>query len=122
MLGKCWRNLIFSSSFKFSSLDTNYFFSIDDPSELLAILNSKLVTWWINTEDTQLGNGGAWRHYKYNLEKLHIPKTRNLFTKEINCILEQVSSTHYISVIDAKIYSIYHLTKEEVDYIEDRGR
>ena len=67
---------------KYLLLDTNYFFAKDNPNELLAILNSKLITWWINSEDTQLGSGGAWRHYKYNLEKLHIPNT-HLFDEEI---------------------------------------
>ena len=61
-------------------LDTNYFFAIDSPYYLLILLNSKLVTWWINTEDTPIGSGGAFRHYKYNLQKLSLPK----FIPELN--------------------------------------
>lgn len=101
-------------------LDTNYFFAIDNPSELLAILNSKLITWWINSEDTQLGNGGAWRHYKYNLEKLHIPQTHNTFTIEISNILNHNSLIDSISAIDQKVYSLYKLSKKEINYIENR--
>ena len=56
-------------------LDTNYFFTIKNEQRyLLAFLNSKLITYWINSEDTPIGNGGAYRHYKYNLEKLPIVK------------------------------------------------
>ena len=101
-------------------LDTNYFFAIDNPSELLAILNSKLITWWINSEDTQLGNGGAWRHYKYNLEKLHIPQTNNSFTIEIRNILNHNLLTDSISAIDQKVYSLYKLNEKEIEYIENR--
>ena len=47
-------------------LDTNYFFTIKNEQRyLLAFLNSKLITYWINSEDTPIGNGGAYRHYKY---------------------------------------------------------
>ena len=100
-------------------LDTNYFFAIDAPHELLAILNSKLITWWINSEDTQLGSGGAWRHYKYNLEKLHIPYTMGVFTQDIENILKEVSSDA-VSSIDYKVYKLYNLSVEEIEYIENR--
>ena len=47
----------------FFLLDTNYFLTCSDLISLLAFLNSNLIKWWINSEDTQLGDGGAWRHY-----------------------------------------------------------
>lgn len=59
---------------------------MDNPNELIAILNSKLITWWINSEDTLLANVTACWHYKYNLEKILILVT-NLFDYEIKCIL-----------------------------------
>lgn len=99
-------------------LDTNYFFAKDNPNELLAILNSKLITWWINSEDTQLGNGGAWRHYKYNLEKLHIPNT-HLFDEEIAHIQKGQDILKYTKLIDDKVYDLYDLTSEEIDAIEN---
>ena len=101
-------------------LDTNYFFAIDNPSELLAILNSKLITWWINSEDTQLGNGGAWRHYKYNLEKLHIPQNTNVFKEFIKNILHNISVKESILSIDRKVYALYNLTEQEIAFIENR--
>lgn len=99
-------------------LDTNYFFAKDNPNEILAILNSKLITWWINSEDTQLGNGGAWRHYKYNLEKLHIPYT-HLFDEEIAHIQKGQDLLEYAKLIDDKVYDLYDLTSEEIDAIEN---
>ena len=101
-------------------LDTNYFFAIENPSELLAILNSKLITWWIKSEDTQLGSGGAWRHYKYNLEKLHVPKTCNMFGELIKNIMTGRMLSESISEINKKVYALYNLTKDEIMYIEDR--
>ena len=103
-------------------LDTNYFFSIENPSELLAILNSKLITWWIKSEDTQLGNGGAWRHYKYNLEKLHIPKTHNLFHDLIENIMTDNKLSDSIYKINQIVYKLYQLTNEEIRYIEEREK
>lgn len=104
---------------KYLLLDTNYFFAIDAPFELLAILNSKLITWWVNSEDTQLGNGGAWRHYKYNLEKLHIPITQNLFSIEIQCILNEHSLFENMKSIDQKVYGLYNLADDEIVEIEN---
>ena len=101
-------------------LDTNYFFAIENPSELLAILNSKLITWWIKSEDTQLGSGGAWRHYKYNLEKLHVPKTCNMFGELIKNIMTGRMLSESISEINKKVYALYNLTEDEIMYIEDR--
>ena len=107
---------------KYLLLDTNYFFSTDNPSELLAILNSKLITWWIKSEDTQLGSGGAWRHYKYNLEKLHVPKTDNLFHDLIENIIINHKLSDSMYKINHIVYELYHLTDEEIMYIEDRER
>ena len=107
---------------KYLLLDTNYFFSTDNPSELLAILNSKLITWWIKSEDTQLGSGGAWRHYKYNLEKLHVPKTDNLFHDLIENIIINHKLLDSMYKINHIVYDLYHLTDEEIMYIEDKER
>ena len=36
----------------FMLLDTNYFLTCSNPYNLLAFLNSSLIVWWINSEDT----------------------------------------------------------------------
>jgi len=84
-------------------LDTNYFFTSSFSQYLISLLNSRLITWWINTEDTPIGNGGAYRHYKYNLERLCIPKASN-----------------EVSLTDEQVYALYHLSQEEIAFIESQ--
>ena len=104
---------------KYMLLDTNYFFASDKIEFLLAILNSKLITWWINQEDTQLGNGGAYRHYKYNLEKLHLPAPTNDFDISIDNILNKKDIYSNKSIINNLVYKYYNLSTEEILYIEN---
>ena len=94
-------------------LDTNYFFAIDSPYYLLILLNSKLVTWWINTEDTPIGSGGAFRHYKYNLQKLSLPK----FIPELNNY--NLKAIDKVSIYDNIINRYFRLTETEIQFIED---
>ena len=101
-------------------LDTNYFMTSSVPLDLLAFLNSSLIVWWINSEDTQLGNGGAWRHYKYNLEKLCIPRNYKSLDKYVKKILNAKDSIdkENIEKINKTVYELYGLTKEEINFIE----
>jgi hypothetical protein len=97
-------------------LDTNYFFSTDENFEfLLAVLNSKLITFWINTEDTQIGDGGAFRHYKYNLERLNIPKP----TIKIELSVKKLLQKKDYQGIDELVYELYNLSTEEIKFIEN---
>lgn len=53
-------------------LDTNYFLVCDNEEilkYLIGVFNSKLFLFALSYKDTQLGDGGAWRHYKYNWKK-----------------------------------------------------
>jgi hypothetical protein len=95
-------------------LDTNYFLTTNNNIKyLLGILNSKLITYWINTEDTQIGNGGAYRHYKYNLEKLHIPMVDSKIERQIEKLLQHEN----YQAIDCVIYELYNLNMEEIEFI-----
>ena len=100
-------------------LDTNYFLTCSSPRNLLAFLNSSLIVWWINSEDTQLGTGGAWRHYKYNLEKLCVPA----YNKDLDIFISKIlSSRNYydkesIDMINEKVFEIYNLDNEEIKFI-----
>lgn len=108
-------------------LDTNYFIAYDDVLLLLALFNSKAVCNWIRYMDTPIGSGGAYRHYKYNLEKLCIPnmddttkqKLRNL-TKEI-LELQKTNPLADISnlqaTLDDTVFDLYKITSEERSYI-----
>ena len=104
-------------------LDTNYFFATQEPYYLLGILNSKLITFWINSEDTPIGSGGAYRHYKYNLEKLAIPildeKDKLYIEDLVETILESKSNSLQ-KEIDTFVYKIFNLSKEEIDFVEQR--
>ena len=117
-VGETYYSLVDSETFV---LDTNYFFAIDEPYFLIGVLNSKLIKFWINSEDTQIGDGGAYRHYKYNLERLCVPQT---ITTEIETLVKhnlQNQSTIIENKIDNKVYALYQLTQAEIDYIEDRA-
>ena len=97
-------------------LDTNYFFSIEKKQiYLLAILNSKLITYWINSEDTPIGKGGAYRHYKYNLEKLPIITLPIDLQEKLSNLLD----TEKYKDIDKLIYELYNLTDDEIFFIEN---
>ena len=96
-------------------LDTNYFFSIKNEQRyLLAILNSKLITYWINSEDTPIGNGGAYRHYKYNLERLPIAKISSAIKEKLSNLLDNQNYRE----IDKIIYILYDINEEEILFIE----
>ncbi len=107
-------------------LDTNYFFATDCPEYLLAILNSKLIVYWINSEDTQIGNGGAYRHYKYNLEKLTVPQLSKReqmpLIASVRKILEfqekKLDTTQLEKEIDYFVYKLYELSQDEISFIE----
>ena len=109
-VGETYYSLIPEGTFL---LDTNYFFSTED-SWFLGFLNSKLITYWINSEDTRIGNGGAYRHYKYNLEKLPIIEIDDLIKISI---MELVKSKEY-NKIDQLLYKLYNLSEEETIFIE----
>ena len=109
-VGETYYSLIPEGTFL---LDTNYFFSTED-SWFLGFLNSKLITYWINSEDTPIGNGGAYRHYKYNLEKLPIIEIDDLIKISI---IELVKSKEY-NKIDQLLYKLYNLSEEETIFIE----
>ena len=110
-VGETYYSLIPEGTFL---LDTNYFFSTED-SWFLGFLNSKLITYWINSEDTPIGNGGAYRHYKYNLEKLPIIEIDDLIKTSI---IELVKSKEY-NKIDQLLYKLYNLSEEEIKFIEN---
>ena len=104
----------------FYLLDTNYFFSIIEYHFLLAFLNSKSSTWWINQEDTKIGNGGAYRHYKYNLERLNIPHIESSFLHTVNEILDNIAIESNEICINSSIYRYYNFTDEEIAFIESQ--
>ncbi len=96
-------------------LDTNYFFTSKDINYLIGILNSKLIKFWINSEDTKISENGAYRHYKYNLERLNIPLNNTPLTNEI----KNYSLKKEYMEIDKIVYKIYNINDEEKFFIEN---
>ncbi|HEC2382798.1 TPA: class I SAM-dependent DNA methyltransferase [Campylobacter jejuni] len=112
--------------------DTNYFFSTSN-RYLLGILNSKPITYYLADIQTPLGNTGAFRNYKYNIEKLPIPKINSknekLANELINLVDEilkakeqdkNVNTQELENKINSLVYKLYNLTEEEIKIIENK--
>lgn len=110
-------------------LDTNYFLVCDNEEilkYLIGVFNSKLFLFALSYKDTQLGDGGAWRHYKYNLEEMTIPEVDKKTEKEIINLVEKViegkkkgiDTREFEEEIDKIVYELYNLNENEIKIIE----
>ncbi|EJF7387476.1 class I SAM-dependent DNA methyltransferase, partial [Campylobacter coli] len=103
--------------------DTNYFFSTSN-RYLLGILNSKPITYYLADIQTPLGNTGAFRNYKYNIEKLPIPKinskNQNIVDELINLVDEilkakeqdkNANTQELENKINSLVYKLYNLNE-----------
>ena len=80
----------------------------------------------LSSKDAKLGDGGAWRHYKYNLEAMGIPtvndKTKKQIVKLVDEIIELKKHSQDSSALEGEVdrivYSLYGLTDEEIKVIE----
>lgn len=113
-------------------LDTNYFcvFKKKEIKRIvLAFLNSKPIIYYINLLDTKLGEK-AYRHYKYNFEKIPIPKISESAQEPFVQLVDQIlqakeknqDSTVFEKQIDNLVYKLYHLTDEEIAFIEKASK
>lgn len=106
-------------------LDTNYFFTCSDAKIFYTLLNSKPIRYLINLKDTPIGEGGAYRHYKYNLEQLLLPPLSSAdvawFSSKVDELLALRSAgkdTHSVEYeIDVRICDLYDLNGKEREYI-----
>ena len=110
-------------------LDTNYFLVCDNENilkYLIGIFNSKLFLFALSYKDTPLGDGGAWRHYKYNLEEMTIPEVDKKRAKEIEGLADKVidgkknniDTKELENQIDKIVYKLYNLNDGEIRLIE----
>ncbi len=112
--------------------DTNYFFSTSN-RYLLGILNSKPITYYLADIQTPLGNTGAFRNYKYNIEKLPIPKINSKNQKIADELVNSVdeilkakeqdknaNTQELENKINSLVYKLYNLTEDEIKIIEGR--
>ncbi len=111
--------------------DTNYFFSTSN-RYLLGILNSKPITYYLADIQTPLGNTGAFRNYKYNIEKLPIPKINSKNQKIADELVNSVdeilkakeqdknaNTQELENKINSLVYKLYNLTEDEIKIIEN---
>lgn len=125
-------------------LDTNYFLTFKNSNTvdkyLLGVLNSKLIVNWVNNEDTPVGTV-AYRHYKYNFERIPIPKIEDyrkqiitslteiiLYLKKIDTleINDTVKNEHianfFEEVIDGCVFELYfeeHMKEKGINIIDE---
>ena len=124
-----WGNLALSAQFAWA--EEGYF--INAPSSmivpgnkyLLAVLNSKLADWYIR----QLGvtrNGGYFEYKPMFIEQLPVPMidedAQVPYIHLVDKILEEkraLNDTQFLeSEINRLVYALYHLSEEEILYIE----
>jgi hypothetical protein len=110
-------------------LDTNYF-TTSLKKWQIGILNSKIIIPYINSLDTLVGTI-AYRHYKYNFEKITIPAitpATEPIVKQIELLVDkilaakkgnpQADTGEWEREIDRLVYRLYDLTEEEIRIIE----
>ncbi|MFA5571159.1 MAG: Eco57I restriction-modification methylase domain-containing protein [Sphaerochaetaceae bacterium] len=91
---------------------------------LLAIMNSKLFLWEIMNVAADLGKAYRWK--KTYIEKTHIPNS-TVRDKDLITLVDQIyayksndqDTSQLESQIDQIVYELYHLTDEEITYIEE---
>ena len=124
-----WGNLALSAQFAWA--EEGYF--INAPSSmivpgnkyLLAVLNSKLADWYIR----QLGvtrNGGYFEYKPMFIEQLPVPMidedAQVPYIRLVDKILEEkraLNDTQFLeNEINRLVYALYHLSEEEILYIE----
>ncbi|EDP8137562.1 class I SAM-dependent DNA methyltransferase [Campylobacter jejuni] len=116
----------------FFTNQTCYFFTHCDYKYLLAILNSRLIVYYMQYISSHLGQG-AFRWIRQYIEKLPIPKINSKNEKladelvnlvdEILKAKEQDKNTNTQELenkINSIVYKLYNLTEEEIKIIENR--
>lgn len=110
-------------------LDTNYFLVCPNNvmlKYLIGVFNSSLFLFALSYKDTQLGDGGAWRHYKYNLEAMTVPIPNEDIENNIVELVDKIilakkdnkDSSALEDEINKIVYSLYGLTDNEIRIIE----
>ena len=126
-----WGNLCLSAQFAFA--EGGYF--VNAPSTMiipgnkyiLAILNSQLADWYIR----QLGvtrNGGYFEYKPMFVEKLPIPmidyedqaKYTEIVEDLLVCKNKGISTETHEKMIDRMVFSLYKLTDDEIEYIQNQ--
>ncbi|EAH9500260.1 Eco57I restriction-modification methylase domain-containing protein [Campylobacter jejuni] len=116
----------------FFTNQTCYFFTHCDYKYLLAILNSRLIVYYMQYISSHLGQG-AFRWIRQYIEKLPIPKINSknekLADELINLVDEilkakeqdkNANTQELENKINSIVYKLYNLTEEEIKIIENK--
>lgn len=116
----------------FFTNQTCYFFTHCDYKYLLAILNSRLIVYYMQYISSHLGQG-AFRWIRQYIEKLPIPKINSknekLADELINLVDEilkakeqdkNANTQELENKINSLVYKLYNLTEEEIKIIEGK--
>ncbi|EDN6631913.1 class I SAM-dependent DNA methyltransferase [Campylobacter coli] len=116
----------------FFTNQTCYFFTHCDYKYLLAILNSRLIVYYMQYISSHLGQG-AFRWIRQYIEKLPIPKinskNQKLADELINLVDEilkakeqdkNANTQELENKINSLVYKLYNLTEEEIKIIEGK--
>lgn len=99
-----------------TSANTVFFLTGEHILHLLALLNSKLITWYFHHCIGTTSGVGTNRWLKYTIEQIPLPPPNT----EIESIAERISR-HYNENLDKeldnKICVLYHLDETEISYI-----
>ena len=87
------------------------------------MLNSKILTKELNSKDTQVGT--VYRHYKYNLETLPIPRLSAKEQKPFEVLVDKIlakkkagkPTAQEEAKVDALVCDLYGLTPDERDWL-----
>ncbi|EGJ3611348.1 class I SAM-dependent DNA methyltransferase [Campylobacter jejuni] len=116
----------------FFTNQTCYFFTHCDYKYLLAILNSRLIVYYMQYISSHLGQG-AFRWIRQYIEKLPIPKINSKNEKLANKLISLVdeilkakeqdknaNTQELENKINSLTYKLYNLTEEEIKIIEGK--
>ena len=107
--------------------NTVYFISYNEHLDyLLTVLNSKLIDWYYKFLSVQLGESAV-RMFSIYVLKIPVVKPtveiENNFVSLLDKLLknkdDKIKSTLIEKEIDNAVYSLYNLTKDEIDLIEN---
>ena len=99
-----------------TSANTVFFLTGEHILHLLALLNSKLITWYFHHCIGTTSGVGTNRWLKYTIEQIPLPSPNT----EIEDIAERISRRYNENLdkeLDNKICILYHLDETEISYI-----
>ncbi|MBN2825894.1 MAG: class I SAM-dependent DNA methyltransferase, partial [Campylobacterales bacterium] len=118
-------NLNFCFDDKKIYFNNTVYFLNSDSKYILALLNSKIISYYYNFISSTLGTGGN-RAFKIFIELLPIPKISKEAQKPFETLVDKIielkaqnqDTTELENQIDTMVYQLYGLSEEEIAIVE----